>query len=42
MIYKSEDPITSLPKLLEEFARKIVELESRIAVLEKRDAVKQE
>lgn len=42
VIYKATDPIRSLPELLEEFARKIVELESRIAVLEKRDAVKQE
>lgn len=37
-MYKATDPIVSLPELLEEFARKIAELESRIAVLEKRDA----
>lgn len=42
MIYKKEDPIRSLPELLEEFSRKIVDLENRVASLEKRDAVKQE
>ena len=42
LIYKATDPITSLPELLEEFARKIADLESRAAFLEKRDAVKQE
>lgn len=42
LLYKATEYITSLPELLEEFARTIAELESRIVVLEKRDTVKQE
>lgn len=41
MIYKATDPITSLPKLLEKFARQIADLQARVADLEKRDAAKQ-
>lgn len=42
MIYKKEDPISSLSELLEQFARQIADLQSRVAELEKRNTAKQE